>query len=317
MLRTSIVLSCLSLLLAVPFVSGCSSDNPLSPSGDDDDDGSTPNGYHFETGGYVVANGEYYHCFFRDVPTGATADLEVGVTRFAYTPDQGVMHHIVIFSGAASEGDTDRDCELLEDGWNPRYAGGTNTDPLVMPDGVAMKVDEVEHLVIQFHYLNVDAPIADNTTVDLDFTEPGEEFIPASLIVSGATDFTIPAGAVDYTIASDCEVPAQLPGDLNVFAVWPHMHQAGKHFRINSNLSGNPFSIWDQAWDFGDQPLARFNPPLVFSGGDTVHTECIYDNADLDNPITYGESSNQEMCFDFFFYYPALFSGPLPCGSAL
>lgn len=315
MLRASITLLSASCLL---LASGCSSSDPVGdPLGDDDDDGSSENSFHFEAGGYVVQNGEYYHCFFRDVPTGATATEDVGVTRFAYTPDQSVMHHIVIFSGAASEGDTDRDCELLEDGWNPRYAGGTNTDPLVMPEGVAMKVGEVEHLVIQFHYLNVNEPIADNTSVDLDFTQPGEDFTPASLIVSGATDFEIPPSAVDYTVASDCVVPAQLPGNLNVFAVWPHMHQTGKWFKIDSNLGGSNVPIWDQAWDFGDQPLARFDPPLVVVGGDSVHTECVYDNPSADFPITYGESSTQEMCFDFFFYYPSLYDGPLPCGSAL
>lgn len=318
MLRKSVVTLCASLLLAAPFAGGCSSDGALSDPGDDDDDGSTQgNSWHFEAGGYLVQNGEYYHCFFRDVETGATETEDVGVTRFAYTPDQSVLHHIVIFSANASEGNTDRDCELLEDGWVPRYAGGTNTDPLVMPEGVAMKVGEVEHVVIQFHYLNVDAPIADNTAVDLDLTEPGEEFTPASLIISGKTDFEIPAGETGYPVTSHCEVPAQLPSTLNVFAVWPHMHQSGTHFTIEANLGGSPVEIWDQPWDFGDQPLARFDPPLTVKSGDTVDTTCTYDNPDLDNPITYGESSNQEMCFDFFFYYPALYSGPLPCPFSL
>lgn len=314
MLRSSKVLLFASLALALA-VAGCSSTSPLEQSSDDDDDGG--NSYHFESDGYVVASGEYYHCFFRDVETGATAADKVGVTRFAYDADQPVLHHIVIFSGAASEGDTDRDCDLLEDGWNPRYAGGTVTDPLEMPENVAMEVEPVEHLVIQFHYLNVNEPIADNTSVDLTFTEPGEPFISASLIVSGATDFTIPAGAVDYKIESDCEVPAQLPGDIKVFAVWPHMHQTGKWFTIESTLGGAAVPIWDAAWNFGDQPLARFETPLIVKGGDSVHTECVYDNPSPDMPITYGESSTQEMCFDFFFYYPALYSGPLPCGSAL
>ncbi len=58
MRRTSIVLSLFLSLVAVPLVSGCSSDGSLSnPAGDDDDDGGTPNTYHFDADGYVAPEG--------------------------------------------------------------------------------------------------------------------------------------------------------------------------------------------------------------------------------------------------------------------
>lgn len=317
MLRKSIVTLCASLLLAVPFGSGCSSDGALNPSGDDDDDddGSSGNSFHFEGGNFTVPVGEeFYHCYFRDFATGATAGLEVGALKFAYLPGSLALHHIVIFSADSSEGNTDRDCELLEDGWNPRYAGGTQTDPLEMPAGVAMPVDETEHIVIQFHYSNAgEADVVDNTTVDIDYTEPGTSFIDASLIVSGQTGFEVPAAAVDYPVVGECAVPAQLPFDLNVFAVWPHMHQSGTWFKIEGTFDGVGQTLWDAGWNFGDQPLSRLETPLKVGPGDTITTTCTYTNEDPVNPITYGESSNQEMCFDFFFYYPAIATQTVPC----
>lgn len=316
MLRKSAVTLCasLSLLLAVPFGTGCSSDSPLSGD-DDDDDGSSGNTFHFDGGNFTVPAGqEFYHCYFRDFATGAAEGQDVGALEFGYVPDSLALHHVIIFSSSVSEGNTDRACELLEDGWNPRYAGGTQTDPLTMPAGVAMPVEATEHIVIQFHYANAgEADVVDNTTVYVDYTEPGTDFIDASLVVSGQTDFTVPAGAIDYDIVGECAIPAQLPFDLNIFAIWPHMHQSGTWFKIDATLAGVPQVLWDAGWSFGDQPLTRLETPLKVAPGDSITTTCTYTNADAVNPITYGESSNQEMCFDFFFYYPAIATQTVPC----
>lgn len=319
MFRKPLALVFASCLLAAPFFGGCSSESPVAGAADDDDDddddGTTEgNKFHFPGGNFTVPTGsEFYHCFFRDFDTGA--DLgDVGALEFAYTPGSLALHHIVIFSAASSEGNTDRACEILEDGWNPRYAGGTATDPLVMPDGVAMPVAATEHIVIQFHYVNAgEADIVDNTTVDITYTEPGTSFVSASLVVSGNTEFEIPAGAVNYEVNGVCNVPAQLPFKISVFGIWPHMHQAGTHFKIDATIDGSVQTLWDQAWDFGDQPLSVLETPIEVAGGDSIHTTCTYTNPDADNPITYGESSFQEMCFDFFFYYPSLTTQTLPC----
>lgn len=179
-----------------------------------------------------------------------------------------------------------------------------------------MPVGATEHIVIQFHYVNAgETDIVDNTTVDIDYTAPGTSFTAASLVVSGNTEFEVPAGAVDYEVAGVCDVPAQLPGKINVFAIWPHMHQFGTWFKIDATLGGNTQTLWNNAWDFGDQPLTVLDTPIEVSGGDRIDTTCTYTNPDMDNPITYGESSFQEMCFDFFFYYPALVEQTLPCGT--
>ena len=313
MLRKPIV-TLISFMSIAAFLGGCSSGNSADDD-DDDDDGSSVNEFVFTNPGVVLPSGtEKYYCFFRDVPTGETASDAVGAVEYAYTPGSAALHHIVIFSASSSEGDTERECDLLENNWNPRYAGGTATDPLVMPDGVAMPVDDVEHVVIQFHYTNATgAEVTDTTSVRIRFTEPGESFTEAGLVVSGQTNFEIPAGAVDHPIVGQCEIPSQVPIDVNIFAIWPHMHQYGTWFTIEGTVEGVTSTWWDEPWDFSDQPLRVLDTPIVVGSGDVIDTVCSYTNPDQDTPITYGESSFQEMCFDFFFYYPSLYEGALPC----
>ena len=311
-------LASLSLSLLLLVATGCSPDGTGSPGtgDDDDDDGVGDRIFTFddlaETD--VGPGEEFYFCHFRTLDTGATAGEDVGAVRFGYTPGSPVLHHVVIFS-ADSTPDQSRECELLEDGWNPRYAGGTDTDDLLMPEGVAMQVDPQQTFVFQFHYANADPTetITDDTSVEIELTEPGAPFTKAALIVSGKTDFQVPAGAVDYSVNSECIVPAQLPWELNIFAIWPHMHQFGTWFTIDATIGGVEQTLWDDQWDFSDQPLARLETPLTIAANDSVRTSCLYTNPNETEPITYGESSFQEMCFDFFFYYPAIANQTFPC----
>ena len=313
-MRKPIVTSSLSFAL-VALASGCGNDLVLG--GGSNDGGGGDNVWEFENPGVTIAPGEeFYHCFFRTVETGGTDDEEVGAVRFGYTPDSPALHHILIFSDPGYDGpDTDRECELLEGDWNPRYAGGTDTDDIVMPEGVAMPVRDRETFVIQYHYMNADPTqdIVDRTDAHVEFTDPGEEFIEASLIVSGNQDFQVPAGAVDYDVTGNCTVPDDLPISVNVFAVWPHMHQFGTWFNIETTLDGQTTTLWDEPWNFGDQPLRILDEPFKFGTGDSIDTTCRYTNPDEGAPITWGESSTQEMCFDFFFYYPSLATQMLPC----
>ncbi len=268
--------------------------------------------FHFQEAHTVPAGEEYYYCYFVNVETGGTEEEPVGVERFAYQAGSTALHHIIVFSSENEENDGDRPCELIEGGWFIRYAGGTATDPLEMPDDVAMPVAPVETFVIQFHYLNAsDDAVVDDTTVDIRFTAPGESFTPAGLLVAGSDDFEIPPMTTGYEVKGTCNVPTFVPS-VNVFAIWPHMHQTGRHFKIDLTHDGQTSTVWDEPFAFGDQSLYVPADEYVIAPGDRIDTTCTYDNP-TDDVIPIGESSTQEMCFDFFFYYPAIVDQMLPC----
>ena len=296
----------IAIASSLALLAGCSE----SKNGGD----STPESFHYEVGGFEVAPGtEFYQCFTVKAPTGGTPTLDVGAVRFAYTPGSSALHHIVIFSGLDSEVEGSAPCDLFKESWEVRYAGGTATDPLEPPAGVAVPVRPVETWIFQMHYLNSgDTPIVDNTTVDIDFTMPGDAFIPAALVIGGSSDISLPPNAVT-DVVGQCDVPAGFP-DVSVYSFWPHMHQKGTHFKIEFIDNGVTSTLYDAAYDFADQSTWAPTSPLTVGSGDSVRTTCSFNNTTGDT-VVFGESSTQEMCFNFLFYYPrpAIAPGMIPC----
>ncbi len=74
--------------------------------------------------------------------------------------------------------------------------------------------------------------------------------------------------------------------------------------------NGQTIVMHDQPFKFGEQGTYALNPPLTLSTGDTVTTTCTYTNPSL-RSVTFGESTNNEMCFNFAMYYP---KNALSCG---
>jgi hypothetical protein len=84
---------------------------------------------------------------------------------------------------------------------------------------------------------------------------------------------------------------------MTVFAALAHMHKLGTHVTL-SNATTNAV-IYDANWLFDVQPT--FPLALNVNPGDKFKLECQYENNGT-TPVTYGESSNDELC-GFIFYY--------------
>ena len=56
-------------------------------------------------------------------------------------------------------------------------------------------------------------------------------------------------------------------------------------------------------WDFDNQTSYRHEPPVQINPGDTLRTRCTYDNP-TDSIVTFGERTEDEMCFNFALVYP-------------
>jgi len=245
-------------------------------------------------------------------PTGGTADQKVGARRFSYTAGSAGVHHIVIFRSTASEPQGSRECAAFQSNWRPLYAGGPATDPLETPSGVAFPVGEEETWVIQMHYVNAgDEPITDSTTVAIEFTKRGQPFTKAGLAVMGSDEISLPPNQVSEVVGV-CDIPTGGVPPVETFAVWPHMHQLGTRFKIEHTSGGSTSTLLDMPWSFGDQPMWFPPAKLMIAPGDRITTTCTYNNT-TDQTVGFGESTFEEMCFDFFYYFPALVDQVLPC----
>ena len=277
-----------------------------------------PAGLHWTVPGFVIAPGtEGYQCFYFHQRTGGTASKPRGAVKFSYAPDSTAVHHVVVFTSTNNEPhDTTQPCQFLfADGWNFRYAGGKATGPLVVPAGTAVPLAPEEVWVFQFHFLNAStAPITDHSAIDIEFADPEASFTHASLLLLGKKGFSIPSTGSPVEVVGTCDVPVGTP-PMKIFGLWPHMHQIGTHFKVDITHAGVSTTPIDEAWNFGDQTLWTYPgaSEINFGAGDSIRTTCTYVNS-TGQAVAFGELSEQEMCFNFVYYYPATLVQSLPCG---
>lgn len=89
----------------------------------------------------------------------------------------------------------------------------------------------------------------------------------------------------------------------SLFAIFPHMHQLGTHFKTTLTVGGAPTVVHGD-YTFNHQAFISFDP-VKLSPGDTITTECTWDNS-TPQSVGWGESSTSEMCFSILYRYPAV-----------
>ena len=65
---------------------------------------------------------------------------------------------------------------------------------------------------------------------------------------------------------------------------------------------GGTETLIDRDFSFNDQ--RQYDTPKILNTGDFITTECFYDNQ-TGAAINFGESTSQEMCYNFIVAYPA------------
>jgi len=111
----------------------------------------------------------------------------------------------------------------------------------------------------------------------------------------------IPPGEAAYHTNDEFSIPVE----MEVLALFPHMHLLGRDFRITAiPPTGEPFSlIWINDWDFNWQSLYQCEPAVRLPAGTKVVVEGVHDNSaeNIRNPndppqrITFGEQTTNEM----------------------
>jgi mono/diheme cytochrome c family protein len=190
---------------------------------------------------------------------------------------------------------------LWLDGWAP---GAT---PRPLPPGAAWRIPAGSRLVMQVHYHPHGFEVQDLTRIGLHLARgPVDKRVRTSAV--GNTEFEIPPGASRHRVTAG----GQLPLDITVLSVWPHMHLIGKEMKVAATLpngAGKPM-VWIPEWDFNWQQVFTFKEPLKLPQGTRLALEAFFDNSirnpfNPNNPpewVTFGPQSTDEMCFCFFRY---------------
>jgi len=245
----------------------------------------------FESEDYTVEPAqEKYVCFAHNLPDDV--DAIVREVSGEYGPG---THHIFFAWTLVPEPEGVTECPVLfKTTWIPIYLGGVNPPPLKMPEGAAVDLGRGKQLVLQLHLQNTtDEPITNKVKMKMKLGKPDVSYVPAGIFGLDNRDINLPAVTDDAKSKMTCKSPR----DMNVFATLGHMHKMGKHLSVSKNDA----VVFEQVWNFDDQPITPLD--LTVAKDDVLGLECTHHNT-LSKDVTYGESSDNEMCATVFYYTP-------------
>lgn len=265
---------------------------------------------------YVVpARSEYYASFFFDAPWGAR---EVQLTRFHPIIDnKKIVHHWLLFGideGAEPDGMIQGDAEQLfpfaVPSEAPIHGWAPGAEDLNMPHdvGLRMPVGATASLRLEIHYYNTSNDDAEQDASGVELCVTGQKRThEAAMHALGSVNILVPAGA-KADVVNTCRPVIKDP-PTHIMAVVPHMHRAGVHAKAVINRAGGErATLVDVPFQFGDQrtypvPHDGSAPDVLLYPGDTITSTCSYAN-DTSDPISWGESTQAEMCFIYALAWP-------------
>lgn len=228
-----------------------------------------------------------------------TIEEDMYIVEFRATTPLGT-HHSVLTIGNRNAPDGPSPCHAGTNANAMIYGAGIDTNPIALPDGVAMPVRAGQQLLLNLHLYNVsDAELTGTSAVEIRTIPQSEVVHEAEVLLMGkVATLQVPPG--QSTQMGSCT----MNGDVTLFMVNPHMHRYGTHMRVVAERAGmEDLEIYSGDYNFEDQQIYPIEP-VSMNRWDTVRVYCSYNNTS-GSPVPWGDSSDQEMCFATTYRYPA------------
>ncbi|MEE2903357.1 MAG: hypothetical protein VYC39_13565 [Myxococcota bacterium] len=255
-----------------------------------------------------------YVCWSVRVPAGG-GDNEHAV-RFEHIIDNTAkLHHMLLFKNRGDDVEAGPfGCDGLDLNWDMISGWAPGRQPEQLPPGVGVRLEEGDQIILQAHYDDVRMQnVTDSSGIRLvTVDQPG--LTPAGIMWAGGPWYPAINGS-NVRKRGTCEIRTP----ITIFQNFPHMHEFG--LRITLELKRAGTSNWEMltevpAWDFEDQPnLPIRSTEQQLNVGDQLRTSCWWDTQGRD--ISFGESTSDEMCFNFIYHYPILSNPTLACAALL
>ena len=259
---------------------------------------------HPTAGGYTMPQdaNDMYICYGIDVTVSAKRHI---TTFLPYIDNPKIVHHIVLFQSDKTEPAGPTPCSFggatsrIVAVWAPGNPGFT------LPPEAGLPLEGTAHYAVQVHYNNIQhlAGEKDGSGFDLCTTDqlrPND----ADVLAFGTEKFTIPAhGSLDVTC--NFTIPPG-SGPYHLIGAMPHMHQLGTVIETKNHPGGAGAGVdvgSRNPWNFDTQYWSPMD--VVVQSGDTISTRCAWNNPG-NNPVGFGEQTEDEMCFTFELYYPKI-----------
>ena len=189
--------------------------------------------------------------------------------------------------------------------------------PFYYPNDVSYSIGgpgSSPYFIMQMHYDNprMLSGVVDSSGIIVVLTETPRQHDAGLLLVGQVLQgMFIPPRATNYSLVAECPsdcTSSILPSSgITFVASLLHTHEAGRGLVVRQFRDGNeiqpPVDI-NLNYDFDYQQI-NIIPRRVLLPSDRLIVECFYDNVH-NVTIIGGESTQQEMCFGFMYYYPRL-----------
>jgi len=220
------------------------------------------------------------------------------------TDNAKVLHHWILYANGGG----------FLTGWAP---GDDERTPFPADVGMEMPTG-AGSLRLDMHYFNTNSPTAaaDKSGVEVCVVKgahlrKNSAAVTMSLTSIGGLGGLAPANTANHDAVGTCVVNATQP--VHLMAAAPHAHKYAVHMKFTvKRKDGTEVVMHDAPFQFGEQGTYALDPEVIVNTGDVITTTCTYTNNTNKN-ITFGESTTNEMCFNFAPYWP---KGAFSCGGA-
>lgn len=264
----------------------------------------------------IPAGGDEIYRYFV-IPVEILADHHIVGLEFRPGDPQAVHHSLVYidYTGRAREKDAEDEQYGFSvfgtggfmDSSNPEkavYIGGwaPGIDPIKLPPGFGVPLQgRAGDAVFEIHYRPTGIATTDRSRIGLYFAKE-----PVSHVVAGTV-----AGTLDVNIAPEDnnywrQVYMDVPADIRLIGVSPHMHYIGKEVKAVATLpDGSKVPLLHITnWNFRWQNVYMYRQPLALPAGSRIDAWFKFDNSsgNPNNPqippgrVRWGWSSDEEMC---------------------
>lgn len=247
-------------------------------------------------------------------------ELEHVVAFEAVIDNPEIVHHMILGVGPEPV-DGVQPCYpswpgvLMHWGWAP------GIQPLELPGEAGMLIGDAPggevHYVLQIHYENAAQrdDYVDSTGINVYTTRDLRPHQASVFSVGDVAGLAIPAGQEAFETIHYCRgetTRAFFAEPVHVYGSWLHAHRIGRALWTEQRRDGEVVGELgrNDPYDFGLQYVEPLD--AVVRPGDELVTHCVFDSSDRGVPTLGGDGSDDEMCLNYLFHWPAV-PFPLHC----
>lgn len=188
----------------------------------------------------------------------------------------------------------------------PGYVPGQKVQ--VLTQGIAQRLPANSDILIQMHYAPSLVEDTDSTTVNLFFAkEKPKRYLKSNVMIPFLGTLTNGPFVIQPNTKKEFHGTWTVNEDVSIFAVAPHMHLLGTHWKVFAiKPDGNQVPLIQiNEWDFNWQGSYALKKLIYLPKGSVIHAYAGYDNTTLNpnnpnNPpirISWGEGTSDEMYY--------------------